>query len=354
MKLLKLRKMLEDWLEYTKFDIFNPSVIYPIAVLSFLLAGIDGVTFSSFFLFVVFLLSFICGTFLIKGGKSKKYDKIWELGLPLIIIGFLGLLTNLYFVGGIPFLNPDLRNKLYSSLTYTSFLIVPGTIILFGKNLIQKRKKIAFLWFLTGLFLISLTGYRTEIFVLILGVMFTFYYLNRNIRYGKIFYIFIFLLLFGFNIISILMRDTSIGSSFSRLSLTTSVFSSIVSNLGLSLFGFSGGSLTTSIFSSVDIIPGVGWGPRRYVSYLIGMRNEVTTTSTILGIPYIDFGIIGIVLLGFILGLLFSRGYNCLKKNKDLLPLHALCLSFLLVTIETGIGDFIVILYFLAYVLLIL
>jgi uncharacterized membrane protein len=85
------------------------------------------------------------------------------------------------------------------------------------------------------------------------------------------------------------------------------------------------------------------------------MREGVTTTSTILGIPYIDFGLVGIVVLGFILGLLYGRGYACLKAGSEgLLPWHALCLAFLLLTVETGIGDAIVIIYLLIYALMVI
>lgn len=351
---MKLKKVVLDWLGLTEFDIFSPSIIYPFSILFFLLMGVNGLTSVSLLLFLLFLFSFIFGASLVKRGEHKSYKKIWEFGLPLVILGFIGLAINLYLANGIPLLKPELRSKFFSSLTYTSFLIVPGTIILFGKNIIQKRKKVAFLWFLTGLFLISLTGYRTEIFALILGSMFTFYYLSENKKHVKVLCVFFFALLFAFNIFSVSMRDTPIYSDIFRFSLTTSVFSSLVSNLGISVFGFGDGTLTKSIFLSLDVVPVSSWGPRRYISYLIGMREEVTTTSTILGIPYVDFGIVGIIALGFILGLLFARGYNCLKKGRDLLPIYSLCLSFLLITIETGIGDFIVVLYFLVYALLIL
>jgi uncharacterized membrane protein len=85
------------------------------------------------------------------------------------------------------------------------------------------------------------------------------------------------------------------------------------------------------------------------------MREGVTTTSTILGIPYIDFGLAGVVVLGFVLGLLYHRGHACLRVGSEgLLPWHALCLAFLLLTIETGIGDAIVIIYLTIYALMVI
>jgi len=283
----------------------------------------------------------------INRGRKRKQGWIWKIGVHLILIGVIAEVLNLYFAGGIPLFNPELRVKFYSFLTYLSFLIVPGTIILFGKNFTH-NKITAFTWFLIGLVLISLIGYKTEIFALILGTIFMSYYLNQNKKIKK---------LFGFLFFSIIFLSAvliKIQSPFLlRIPLTFSIFSMITSNLGFSLFGFTHGILTQSIFTS--LFPFQPIGPRGYVSQLVGMGEEVTTTSTILGIPYLDFGLVGVIVMGYILGLIFSRGYHCLKTgNKDLLPIYTLCLSFLLLTIETGIGDIIIITYFLIYVLMII
>lgn len=335
-------------LESTKFDLFSPLILYPVLVLFFLLISINEITIFSFSLFVIFLLFFILGFLSIKRGKKREHRWIWKIGLHLIIIGIVAEVLNLYFAGGIPLLKPELREKFFSPLTYLSFLIVPGTIILFGKNFTHD-KITAFAWFLAGLFLISIIGYKTEIFALILGTIFMSYYLNQDKKIKK-FFTFLFLSIILLSSI-ILVKIQS--SFLLRIPSTFSVFSMITSNLGFSFFGFTNGVLTQSIFTSPFPIQAVG--PRGYMSQLIGMREGVTTTSTILGIPYIDFGVTGVIVMGYILGLIFGRGYHCLKiGNKDLLPIYVLCLSFLLLTIETGIGDIIVIAYFLIYALMII
>jgi uncharacterized membrane protein len=56
-----------------------------------------------------------------------------------------------------------------------------------------------------------------------------------------------------------------------------------------------------------------------------------------------------------LLGLLFGSGYKMLRRGDvDVLPLHVLCMAFLIITIETGIADSIVLLYFLAYLIIVI
>lgn len=339
------------YMKHSEYDILSPSIIYPLCVFLFMFAGVSELTLLSGVLFFIFLLSYFIGG-LVKKSDKKSFSWIWKLGIPLMIIGVISELINFYFVGGIPLLNLTLRKKMYAFLTYLSFLIVPGCVILLTKSLFKKKYFEAMGWFLIGLFLISLVGYRTEILALVFSSLIVFYYTNSWLqdlakKYAS--------LLFGIIILFLLIININgieIGSLSLRPSITLSVFSSITSRLGFSMFGYTHGVLTQSIFSSLRIIPGPSWGPRGIVSFLIGM-GDVTTTSTILGIPYIDFGVVGIIIMGLILGVLFSKGYECLKKgSKDILPIHALCLSFLILTIETGIGDIIVIIYLLIYALM--
>lgn len=338
--------------EQIKFDVFSPLVVYPLSVGVFLLMGMRGLTLRSSILFIVFLFSYFIGNMVVKKRGGKDFPWIWRLGIPLIFLGLVAELINFYFADGIPLFNLSMRKKMFAPLTYLSFLIVPGCIITVGKCFLEKRPKEAIGWFLIGLFLISLVGYRTEILALVLSTTLVIYYINQSLQrlveknIGLILGI-VFLSLLIVNVKNVQL------SLLSRSWMTLSVFSSLVSEFGFSFFGYGHGILTQSIFSSLGIISGPSWGPRGLVSRMIDM-GDVTTTSTILGMPYVDFGLIGILVLGFLLGVLFSKGYKCLKAgNKDILPIHALCLSFLILTIETGIGDIIVIGYFLAYALIV-
>jgi oligosaccharide repeat unit polymerase len=340
-----------------KFDVLSPAIAYPLLILIFIGLGIQGMTFYSFLLFGVFIISFLLGFRFGRPGRFERYPIVWKLGFPLFVVGAVAEFINIIYVDSIPLLVPTMRSRLLPILSYLSFLIVPGCIIKLSDALLNRRNREAIGWLLAGTFLISLLGYRTEIFALLLGAAISFYYIKargvkprKAIKYGIIFV----LLLVAINLGVVLFREMPVASTMDRLSFTTYVFSSMADSMGLSLFGQAGGVIHTSILSSIKAIPGPRTGPRTFISQLVGVGGG-STTPTIIGIPFIDFGIAGIVITGILLGLLFGSGYKMLRRGDvDILPIHALCMAFLLITIETGIADTIVLIYLIAYLLLVI
>ena len=151
-----------------------------------------------------------------------------------------------------------------------------------------------------------------------------------------------------------MFREMPVASFMDRFAMTTNVFSSMADGFGLTLFGQTGGVIHESILSSLRIIPGPRTGPRTFISQLIGVGGG-STTPTMIGLPFADFGIAGVVIVGILLGLLFGSGYKTLRRGDiDILPLHALCMAFLILTIETGIADTIVLLYLIAYIVMLI
>lgn len=327
-------------------DIFSPLLLYPLFLSLFLLFGIFGLDTFSFSLFMVFLGSYLGGFFLagrVPGRIRGGFPWIWRLGLPLILIGIAAEVVNIIFLGYIPLFKPAMRSLMMPALTYISFLIVPGCVIKSGSEIRERRPRQALAWFLLSLFAIALLGYKTEIIALLLGMAFVLNYLGCLKGIEK----WVWLVLLGIAVLFFLSGVTAL-----RFSLTTGVFSSIASKVGP--LGITHGMMFQSIFSSMGIFPGPAWGPRGIISQMVGM-GEVTTTPTILGIPYMDFGVAGVIAMGLILGIIFSLGYRTLRNGgTDILPLHAVCLSFLILSIETGIADLVVILYIFAYILMIL
>lgn len=319
-----------------------------------MLLGIGGMTFPSFLLFGIFLAAFLLGYRFSRPGSRKSYPVVWKLGLPLFIIGAAAEFVNLIHIGTVPLFVPSMRSRMVPVFTYLSFLIVPACIIKISDSLLNKKGREALGWLLAGTFLISLLGYRTEIFALLLGAFFSAYYikggairLKTAVKYGSVFAL-VFLLL---NVAVFSFREAPLTSFMERFSFTTYVFSSIVDHMGISTFGYSGGLIHTSILSSLRIVPGPRIGPRTFISQLIGVPVG-STTPTIIGIPFVDFGMAGILLTGLLLGFLFGSGYKTLRRGSvDLLPIHALCMAFLILTIETGIADAIVLVYLIAYLL---
>jgi oligosaccharide repeat unit polymerase len=250
-----------------------------------------------------------------------------------------------------------MRSRMLPSLSYVSFLMVPGAIILMSDSLLNGRKKAALAWFLSGTFLISLLGYRTEIYAMLIGGAISAYYIKgpqvKRSTAVKLVAAFAAAAV-ALNLGVVAFREMPAGTYLERLSFTTYVFSSLVDFMGFSAFGHSGGMIHASILSSLKIIPGTRYGPRTFISQLVGVGGG-STTPTVLGIPYADFGLAGVAVTGLLLGLLFGSGYRMLRRGDvDILPVHALCMAFLIITIETGIADAIVLLYLIAYLVMVI
>lgn len=309
-------------------------------------------------LFLLFLACYLLPFIFLdrRGGFDLlPQEFVYNLALPLLLIGAISEIIALYHVGGLPIFQPTLRHRLPVVITTLAFLIVPGFNIEFKRLLDEDRSSLAFSLFVLSLLLVTVLGYRTEIFALVLSAIIIFYYsregsgLSRKLKFILPLTLLAYL---GHRIVTS-FREFGGGGILTRFATTLQIFSSMVKDIGLSLFGYSRGILTLSIFSSIGLLSGPFFNPRGLITTVIGARPEVTTTFTILGIPYIDFGLIGVVLFGLFLGAIFKIGYERVKSEDDgILPIYALCLSFLLISIETGIADFIVVVYFLFYTLL--
>jgi oligosaccharide repeat unit polymerase len=339
------------------FDILSPAVALPLFTVGFMLLGIEGLTLYSIALFCVFIVSFLLGHRFSRPGGDERFPIIWRLGFPLFVVGAAAEIINIFYVGAVPLFIPSVRTKLIPWLSYTAFLIVPACIIKVSDSLLNRRNMDALFWFLAGLLLISLLGYRTEIFALLLGAMISAYYIKGHrintksvLRYGLLFLVIAVLI----NIAVVHFRNMPLASFMDRIAMTTGIFSLISEEMGLTAFGVGGGAAHASILSSLKIIPGSRIGPRTFISNMFGI-TETSTTPTILGLPFVDFGIAGIIVFGIILGLLYGSGYKTLtQRNVDILPVHALLMAFLILSIETGIADMIVILYLLAYLIMVI
>lgn len=338
------------------FDILSPGISYTLLASAFLLLGAGGTTPLSLALFFIFIASFLAGARLSRPGESVRYPLVWRLGLPLIIIGAAAEFANIAYAGSLPLAVPSARARLIPALSYLSFLIVPGCLITMTDSLLNGRAREALFWVLSGTFLVSLLGYRTEVFALLIGASISAYYVKGGavsrlsaVKLGAAFLA----MLVALNLFFFSFRDSPLSSSLDRFSVTMQVFSSLAGNEGVSLFGVSGGIIHASVLSSLRIIPGPSTGPRTYISQLVGVSSG-STTPTILGIPYLDFGLAGIIALGAMLGFLFGSGYKMIRRGDvDVLPVHALCMAFLFITLETGIADAIVLVYLIAYLLII-
>ncbi len=345
-----------------RIDVFSPALFYPLACTLFVISGVVGSSFYSTFLFFIhiafFLFAFFCARIFLENrvfavlGKGKAHElnnftKI--LAVLFSILGVLGFVFALSAISwNIPAIYPWLRRYIPAIFTYASFLLVPACVISFQEFLLKGERKKAIFIFFSGLFSISILGYRTEVIVLLISSLLVLWYLQtekkrllQKNRKTLLFFGIVFAMAV-FSIFAISLARNSV-DAFQRSSLTMGVLSMLTKYLE---GGEGGGTLHYAIFSSAGILPGPKTGPRTFISLLIGVERG-STTSTILGLPFVDFGVGGVILFSIFLGAFFSFAYTVATLRKNVLPMYAICFAFLLVSIETGIADVIVIFYFL-------
>jgi oligosaccharide repeat unit polymerase len=329
-----------------RLDIFfRPSVLLSILTFLFLLASSHSISLISLSFVVLCLLMFFVGELL---GIRSFGRKVVKKSLPqalkiaywMYAVSIVSLHLNFYASGGIPLLQPAIRQFMNPLLTTLSFLIVPAALLLMVGYSEHSKSKIRMLAiFAVTLFLISLTGFRTEVMVFLFSTLLVLRY-TGIVSTKQVMQLGILAVLFFFALT--LLRTGSFDSN--RISSTVSAYDFVVSQSDLTGYtkGFVQFADFIDIFSSLPI-----YGGRTLISSLIGVRSGVSTTSMLYGPPYADFGFVGSLIFLFF-GWVLGFGYKAASKGSGYAILHSLVLVFLLIGIETGIVDLIVWLYFIA------
>ncbi len=357
------------------FDIFNPALIFPLVYFAF-------VSISSYTISVLGLVSILLGiSFFVLGvlisgrirfGKIYLEEHSERIAIFLVITAGLSLAYDLFYAGSIPLLNPAARRHLSVTFTMLSSLLVPGGILvisILGKRLQEGRislgeaRTYALLAMLLTTGFISLLGYRTQTIVALLGCTAAMYYTggrrngiaacSRNRRIIGVAEILVAFFSVIFAVSSVgYYRALSEGSSISfmdvigkRIGLTLSIYDYLINRFPL---GVNRGSVLLATFSSFfSFIPGPRFGPRTIVAQIFGVR-DVSMTSTLLGTVVVDFGIPGIILFTLLLGFAVGLAYNAAKQTGSVLSvaIFALLIAYTLVSIETGLVDFNVVMFF--------
>ncbi len=267
------------------------------------------------------------------GGKIKRKRRIpkdQQIGLALffVLVSIIAISLNLLKSGFLPMLNRSLRFLLDVKLTYLSFLLIPGICLIAVHEKVRERF-LAF--FVIASAIISLLGFRTEIFVAIISGS----VIGLRKKFITIFDIFAIIL-----IVIALILFLKV-----RISSTLSVYDVVA----IESFpeGLYRGSVLISSFSSVLPIPGPKLGPRTLIGNIVEFRKGVTATSTLLGPWVADFGVYSLVIFALLLGLMLGVSYSYQKKYGEChLAFYAILFSFTLTGIETGIVDIVVFFYF--------
>ena len=355
-------------MDYKKLDIFSP-IIFVLLVLIYLifsfigfeyhlkeLVGINIVTVAVIFIGLLFYILgvYLSRKILIKKSFSinqKRLEKLAskKLILSLVILGILLQIINMIYLGGIPLFSGYLKAKAVTRIWLLSYLLfLPSINILIAKYDDKKY----YILFLIGLLLFVLTGYRTTAMAIVLSVFITVYYTKKlpwKYIIIAIVAMFILLMVVGYVAVQSIEWQTwtlnPLELIFYRAGYTLQVLDHAVF-----MQGSTNGQLIyntlTGFMKSTD--------PRVIVgSTTLGYAHS--TTSTIFGPALLDFGLIAMIIQMFILGAILGVLYNIQTRFKDLfISLYAILLAHVIIWIETGPTDLVILLFFLITIIVVL
>lgn len=342
-------------MNFKKIDLFQPLIIV-FAILVFLVMGYIGsfnyrfedplkleVISTILYALIVFIMAILIAKYKITIENTEKIPILSEkLLIFLILIAIFLQSLNLILIGGIPLFNSVLKSNATTNIwrvAYPLFLIMMN--ILLAKY--YKRKYL--LLVLIGTMIFTLNGYRTSVIGILGSTFINLYYLDKINK--KIGIIFIVLIAIGGVAIGYIASQSIINQHwalnplellFYRAGFTLEVFERIIP-LGTT----TNGHVLSMIFSSGS--------PRTFIGEYV-LNYNVCLTSTLFGPVYLDFGIIGLTIQMFFMGL-FLEILNKLKKGIGI-GIYSIILIHTLIWIETGPTDIMIwFLYLLGLILII-
>ena len=355
-------------MDYKKYDIFSP-MVFVLLVIIYLtfseiafhyhlhkLVGVDLYTVGLIVLGIVFyIIGILLSNYFLKNKEisinSEKIDKIFceRLVLSLVIIGILLQIVNLIYLGGIPLFSGYLKARAATRIWLLSYLIfLPSINILIAKY--DNRKY--YLLFILGLLLFVSTGYRTTAMAIVISVLITSYY-TKDLPWKylilSVIAIFILLIVVGYVAVKSIewqtWSSTPIELLFYRAGYTLQVLDHAAFRQG-STHGQLLYNTLMGFFKSSD--------PRVIVgSATIGKAHS--TTSTIFGPALLDFGsyamALQMIILGFIINLIYKVQINV---KSIFIALYAILMAHLIIWIETGPTDLVVLLFYLISIIILI
>lgn len=348
-----------------KIDFFSPWIVV-VAILAFLAMGYIG-SFNYRFdnplnqsVILTILLScgvFLAGSILVKYSiKLKKSDNLKltktinnflseKVLLYLVLIALFLQILNLVTIGGIPLFDSVLKSNATTILWRISYLLfLPAMNILLAKD--YKRRYLILV--LIGAIVYGLNGYRTSVIGVLGSAFITLYYIKKINK--KIAFLFIALIAVCFVVIGYIASQSisnqhwmlnPIQLIFYRAAFTLEVFEKI-----LTLGGTTHGHIISMIFSSGS--------PRTFIGEYV-LHYTVCLTSTIFGPVYLDFGLPGLIIQMFFLGVFLKIINEIAKLKKGIgIGIYSIIMTHTLIWIETGPTDIMIWIFFLMGVILII
>ena len=322
---------------------------------------------------------------------AKRFRFTGTPRTQIILIAFVfvigGIIASAYILISlpIPLLYPEYRTFMSTTYGFASIAIL-GVIILSGMMMgrtlrfvhnysATKRYELIRSFFpknivtpliLTGLIsiIMLLLGYRTLVIIPLASTVIIYHYTVKPINANILILLFILSIIFigvyadirwtlqwGEDNYDTWLRsldaDPNLGwmvqiNMASRETLNK--FDQIVT--GASPWGYYQGDLLASVFTV--ILPGSQDAPRTLVSKFLETRPESSTTPTIMGLPFLDFGYIGafffMVFSGVFISIIYRKMRTTSGQTRRLsVVLYSYTITIFLLSIHTGIADITVI-----------
>lgn len=358
-------------LENKKFDLFHPLILVFMVILFIIIAmpmwyfygKLPSPNIDLYLYIAVGLLFFIIGIFLSKHLLENKFNLFdadsslenpHKLGLfqnysknELILVGIVSLgiilqIINIALLGGIPLFSATLKAKAATKIWLLSYIIfLPSINILLAKY----NRSSHYLLLILGLLLFALTGYRTTPIAIMLSALITLYYTRDvDLKYIilAIVAIGIMLLAVGFIAVQAISWQhwslNPIELVSYRAAFTLNILSQAIANQ-FATMGNLFYSTLTGFFTHTD--------PRVLVGIATIGRNH-SITSTIFGPALLDFGIVGMIVQMFFLGLILKTLHSMQNHKKSFYSaIYGILLAQTIIWIETGPTDIVVWIFYL-------
>ena len=365
-----------------KFDLFHPLIIVVMVILFLLIAmpmwyfyrQLPAPNFDLYLYIGVGLLFFILGIFLSnyllinrfsnfnmdssfeksklnpkKLSLSESYSKNELAIIGFVLLGILLQIINIALLGGIPLFSASLKAKAATKIWLLSYIIfLPSINILLAKY----NRKSHYILLLIGLVLFVLTGYRTTPIAIMLSSLITLYYTrNLDLKYMilAILAIGAVLLVVGFIAVQAIswqhwhLNPVELVSY--RAAFTLNILSSAIANQFATMGSLFYATLT-GFFTHTD--------PRVLVG-IATIGRDHSITSTIFGPALLDFGIVGMILQMFLLGIILKTLHTIQTNRKTIFTaFYGILLAQTIIWIETGPTDIVVWLFYLIGILIII
>ena len=362
------------------FDLFNPLIIVVMTILFLIIAmpmwyfyqelpspNIDLYLYIGlgllFFIFGVFLSNYILSKkFKInvdydprkvlnpeKLSLSNPYSKKEMILVGLVLLGILLQIINIALLGGIPLFSATLKAKAATKIWLISYIIfLPSINVLLARY----NRKSHYLLLLIGLVLFALTGYRTTPIAIMLSALITLYYTRDvDVKYIilAILAIAVVLLAVGFIAVQAISWQhwslNPIELVSYRAAFTLNILSKAIENQFATMGNLFYATLT-GFFTHSDARVLVGQAT-------LGQVHSIT--STIFGPALLDFGIVGMLIQMFLLGLILKTLHSIQNYKKEIFTaFYGILLAQTIIWIETGPTDVVVWLFYLIGIFLII